>query len=94
MLQDGLIDETQSILNKDYVKGDEKPLLSIGYKEVIMYLSQQIPTIENLEERINISTRQLAKAQRTWFNNNPGDFSFDCRSEYSSLREKVLAFLA
>ena len=94
MLQSGLIEETQNVLNKDYVIGNEKPLLSIGYKEVIMYLNKNISNIEDLAERINISTRQLAKAQRTWFNNNPGDFNFDSRHDFSSILTETAAFLA
>lgn len=66
MIDDGLIKEVQKILSNGYT-GKEKPLRSIGYKETIDFLSGKINSKEALIERISISTRQLAKAQRTFF---------------------------
>jgi tRNA dimethylallyltransferase len=66
MLSDGLIDEVKSLIGQGF-DGSEKPLLSIGYKEVFEYINGVHATLEEMEERINISTRQLAKSQRTWF---------------------------
>ena len=65
MLKQGLIQEVQDLLASGFT-GKEKPLQSIGYKETIQYLHGQLD-LTQLEERINISTRQLAKSQRTWF---------------------------
>lgn len=65
MIEEGLIEEVQKLLQ--VYKGSEKPLLSIGYKEVQDYLSGKIGSLEKLHEAIVISTRQLAKSQRTWF---------------------------
>jgi len=65
MLSNGLIKEVQYLLS--LYPNIPKPLQSIGYKEVIAYLNKQY-TIEECIERVNISTRQLAKSQRTWFN--------------------------
>ncbi len=67
MLEAGLIEEVKSLLKT--FTGKEKPLQSIGYKEVQDYLKGKIPTLLELQEAIVISTRQLAKAQRTWFAN-------------------------
>jgi tRNA dimethylallyltransferase len=67
MLENGLIKEAQNLLDQGFT-GLEKPLLSIGYKEVFGYINGVYATLEEMEERINISTRQLAKSQRTWFN--------------------------
>lgn len=67
MLKSGLIEEVQQLLKS--FTGKEKPLQSIGYKEVQDFLNSKLKTIEELEMAINISTRQLAKAQRTWFKN-------------------------
>jgi tRNA dimethylallyltransferase len=66
MLSDGLIKEVKSLI-QDGLNGTQKPLLSIGYKEVFEYINGVHTTEEEMEERINISTRQLAKSQRTWF---------------------------
>ena len=68
MLDNGLIDEVKTILAKEKVKGNEKSLQSIGYKETIDFLSGgELQTIEQLRERIYISTRQLSKSQKTFF---------------------------
>ena len=50
-----------------HYSGNEKPLQSIGYKEVQDYLSKRILSQEDLISQIDISTRQLAKVQRIWF---------------------------
>ena len=65
MIQDGLVKEVEGLLNKGFT-GAEKPLQSIGYKETLQHL-QGLFSKEELIEKIDISTRQLAKAQRTWF---------------------------
>ena len=65
MLSNGLIEEVKSLLDNGFT-GSEKPLLSIGYKETLQFLDGHLSE-EQLCDIINISTRQLAKAQRTWF---------------------------
>jgi tRNA dimethylallyltransferase len=67
MLESGLIEEVETILRQINNHHDYRPLSSIGYAETIKYLEGQIKSISDLKEAINISTRQLAKAQRTWF---------------------------
>lgn len=67
MLENGLIQEVQDLLAQGF-NGQEKPLQSIGYKESLDYLSGVYKNLKECRERIIISTRQLAKAQRTWFN--------------------------
>ena len=67
MLSGGLIEEVQNILKTITTSDDFRPLASIGYAETIKFLKGEIKTLTDLKEEINISTRQLAKAQRTWF---------------------------
>ncbi len=66
MFEDGLLDEVKSLLSSGF-DGNEKPLQSIGYKETVDFLQGKISNHEELIERIVISTRQLAKSQRTFF---------------------------
>lgn len=66
MFDDGLINEVKDLLSNGFT-GEEKPLQSIGYKEVIDFFKGELKTLEECQERISISTRQLAKSQRTWF---------------------------
>lgn len=64
MLQDGLIDEV-SVLTKKYPPTC-KPFYSVGYQETVEYLKGHM-TVSELEEKIVIRTRQLARKQLTWF---------------------------
>jgi tRNA dimethylallyltransferase len=65
MLNCGLIQEYKELLKKG-LSGLERPMQSIGYKQVGDFLKGEIKESE-LAEKISIATRQLAKAQRTFF---------------------------
>jgi tRNA dimethylallyltransferase len=86
MIKDGLIEEVQTLLNQGY-SGEEKPLQSIGYKETLQYLQGIHKTIDECKKQIIISTRQLAKSQRTWFKKDKSKF------EYHPLKERSEIFL-
>ncbi len=64
MIDKGLIEETENILNKY----NEYPtaMQAIGYKETKEFLEKKI-TKEELEEKIKQETRRYAKRQITWF---------------------------
>src|SRR5690554_2415998 len=64
MLENGLVEEVESLLQQGFT-GKEKPLQSIGYKETLAFINGELAR-EELCERISVSTRKLAKAQRTW----------------------------
>lgn len=85
MLDHGLISEIESLLKMGFT-GDEKPLLSVGNKEVLEYLKGLIKTKEELTLKISISTRQLAKAQRTFFK------KITPKNTYHPLNDKVKIF--
>jgi tRNA dimethylallyltransferase len=71
MLEAGLIMEAAE-LSLDFVK-DGKRLTSfqaIGYKQAIDHMTGVIQ-LEEVERRINLATRQLAKRQETWFKAEP-----------------------
>jgi tRNA dimethylallyltransferase len=68
MLSEGLLEETQSLLAEGL--RDWAPLKSVGYRESVACLEGKMPP-SNLEEAIVISTRQLAKKQKTWFQRDP-----------------------
>lgn len=70
MLDNGLLQEVEGLLNAGF-SGNEKPLQSIGYIEVLDLHNGILKSKEECLERIIISTRQLAKSQRTWFNRIP-----------------------
>lgn len=86
MLSGGLIEEVRGLLDKGF-SGLEKPLQSIGYKETLDLIFGVFKNISECRERIIISTRQLAKSQRTWFNRD----SF--KKKFHPLEEREKIFL-
>ncbi|MCW3490715.1 tRNA (adenosine(37)-N6)-dimethylallyltransferase MiaA [Dethiobacter alkaliphilus] len=65
MLDAGLVDEVRNLLNEG-VPPEAKSLQSLGYKQIVAYLTGQI----SLEEAIRLikrDTRRFAKRQLTWF---------------------------
>lgn len=88
MLQNGLLEEVQDLIRNGF-SGEEKPLQSIGYKESFDYISGTLKDLSELEERINISTRQLAKSQRTWFKRNQSKEMFHPLKERDQIFETV-----
>ncbi len=68
MLEDGLIDETKSLLKKH---GRIKNFVcTIGYKEILSYLDGE-STLEDAVDLLKQNTRRYAKRQLTWFRRNP-----------------------
>ncbi|MBP9679976.1 MAG: tRNA (adenosine(37)-N6)-dimethylallyltransferase MiaA [Bacteriovorax sp.] len=67
MFSDGLMEEIESLIQSGFSL-TEKPLRSIGYKEAIEFKLGHFANQHECIERISISTRQLAKSQRTFFN--------------------------
>ena len=82
MVKQGLVEEVQSLLTQGFTL-EHKPLKSIGYKETIDYINGIYTNKEEYLERLVINTRQLAKAQRTWFKKIE-------RNEYDFLQDKNL----
>ncbi len=76
MIKNGLLDEVRTLLANGF-SGQLSPLQSIGYKESIAFLQEEIKTEKELIERIYIATRRLAKAQKTWFNKDDSKTTFN-----------------
>ncbi len=66
MKEDGLVEEVKYLLSSGFT-GEEKPLKSIGYVETLDFINSKFESEDDYLERISISTRQLAKSQRTFF---------------------------
>jgi tRNA dimethylallyltransferase len=69
MFQAGLVEEVRGLLSSG-LSGVEKPFESLGYKQVLAYLREQIP-LEQAITATEIETRQYAKRQLTWFRRDP-----------------------
>lgn len=66
MIDAGLIEEVENILNMGYSK-TINALNTVGYKEIIEYLDSKI-SLDRAIELIKRNTRRYAKRQMTWFN--------------------------
>ena len=66
MFESGLIEETETLLQKGYSPG-LKPLKSIGYRHAIEYLQNRMSYDDSIE-LLQRDTRRYAKRQITWFN--------------------------
>lgn len=65
MMEMGLYEEVENILNKGYSL-DLVSLQGIGYKEIIMAIQGEC-TLGEAVDKIKLNTRHLAKRQMTWF---------------------------
>jgi tRNA dimethylallyltransferase len=65
MIQQGLFEEVQRLMDKGYGK-DLVSMKAIGYKEVMEYLEGK-ESYENTVEKIKKLSRNYAKRQLTWF---------------------------
>ncbi len=92
MFDQGLMAEIEE-LEKSGFSLEEKPLLSIGYKEAIEFKKGVFTSVQQCIERISISTRQLAKGQRTFFNKITPKESFNPVTDQVKIMERVTAFM-
>lgn len=65
MIEQGLIAETQQVLDMGYSK-DLQPLNAVGYREIISVLNSEM-NLDAAIEHIKTQTRRYAKRQLTWF---------------------------
>lgn len=86
MLKQGLIEETQKLMEEGLQ--DFPPLSSVGYKECMLYLQNQIQK-DVLEERIFTRTMQLVKKQKVWFKRDLDIRWYDCETDYQEIYEDI-----
>lgn len=65
MIEDGLVAETQKVLEMGYSK-DLQPLNAVGYREIISVLEGSMK-LETAVQKIKTQSRRYAKRQLTWF---------------------------
>jgi tRNA dimethylallyltransferase len=69
LLQSGWIEEVEGLIDKGYTIQDPG-MKSHGYREIMQWLSSEDRDTNALEEVIAAKTRQYAKRQVTWWNND------------------------
>lgn len=94
MIESGLVEEVKNILELGYDK-KLNALNTVGYKEIISYLENEI-TLERAVELIKRNTRRFAKRQMTWFRKDKRINWIDIKSENDilSAKEQILKKIA
>jgi len=93
MIEAGLIEETKKVLEMGYSK-NLNALNTVGYKEIIAYLENEIP-LDRAVELIKRNTRRYAKRQMTWFRKDERIKWIDINSEedLNDLPVQIIEFL-
>ncbi len=89
MISDGLVQEVQTLTN-DNLK-DWEPLRSVGYKQCVDFLSNQISATD-LPEKITQETMKLAKKQKTWFSRD-AQIIWHHPNDKEAIQSKLATFL-
>lgn len=94
MIGSGLVEEVKNILELGYDK-KLNALNTVGYKEIISYLENEI-TLERAVELIKRNTRRFAKRQMTWFRKDKRINWIGIKSENDilSAKEQILKKIA
>jgi len=94
MIDNGLVDEVKNLLNNGYTK-NLNSLNTVGYKEIIQYLSGEF-SVERAIELIKRNTRHYAKRQMTWFRKDKRISWFDIAdlSELDNIADKIISSLS
>ena len=79
MIEDGLLDEIQGLLDKGITFADQS-MQGIGYKEFKDYFEGN-KTLAEATEEVKSNTRHFAKRQYTWFNNQMNIEWFENKDE-------------
>lgn len=92
MLEKGLLDEVKAIYDK-YKGQNYQSLQGISYKELFLYFDKKI-TLEEAIDLIKKKSRNYAKRQYTWFNNQFRVNWFDVDfNNFDNTVKEVLSFL-
>lgn len=90
MLENGLIEEVEGLLEKGYAT-HLRPMQSIGYRHALKFLAGDWD-LEKTLSRLQADTRRYAKRQLTWFRADP-EMIWMGPEALMDIREKVKAFL-
>ena len=66
MLEEGLVEETRSLLEDGILSGKSTASMAIGYKEILPFIKGEC-SLELAAEELKRATRRYAKRQITWF---------------------------
>ena len=91
MIEKGFLQEVEGLLEMGY--GPQlKPMRSLGYKQMIQFLSKEVGWTEAVRQ-MKRDTRHYARRQWTWFKGDPEVHWHDGLTGRERLLEEVKAFL-
>lgn len=90
MIQAGLLEEVQGLLDKGY-SGDLKSMQSIGYRHMVGYIQGKLAWNEAVRT-LKRDTRRYAKRQLTWFNADK-EIHWEKPDQLDLILNKVHAFI-
>ena len=90
MIGQGLLDEVRALNDRGF-DFSLKPMQSIGYKHMGLYLSGKV-SFEEAVTLLKRDTRRYAKRQFTWFRKDPEIIWFD-PSDFESAAARIKEFL-
>jgi tRNA dimethylallyltransferase len=91
MMHQGLIREVETLFAMGY-SPELRPLCSIGYKQIGLYLRGEIPLAEAVS-RIHRETRRFAKRQLTWLRHDPDNLWIELPGRASEIEGHAKKFL-
>lgn len=99
MLERGLVDEVQKLLQRPEITTDSPSLRVVGYRQVVEYIGRKV-SYNDMVDKAVAHTRNLAKRQLTWLRNQGGAVwinSLDlnrCQGRADPVREHLIETLA
>lgn len=91
MMEEGLLSEINNLLTSGY-SPELKSMRSIGYKEIVSHLSDEI-TLEEASRLIKLNTRHYAKRQLTWFKANSDILWFEYPEKFDTMSQIAIEFI-
>jgi tRNA dimethylallyltransferase len=90
MLEEGLLQEVQQLLNAGYGQ-ETKAMRAIGYKEMTAYLAGEYD-LDEATRLIKRDTRHYAKRQLTWFNADKDILWLEYPSKFDTISKHAIDF--
>ena len=90
MLEQGLLQEVQQLLNAGY-GSETKAMRAIGYKEITAYLAGEC-TLDEAIRLIKRDTRHYAKRQLTWFNADNDILWLEYPAKFDTILNNAIEF--
>lgn len=87
MIEEGLLGEISSLLERGLLQENTTAAQAIGYKELLTYVRGE-STLEEALEQLKLSTRRYAKRQLTWFRHNEGAKRLYVDREDGTMKDK------